>query len=305
MFQLAFVPGVTAEQILSEARGWARQWADPCPPLPPAPIGADAERRLRVGYVSPDFRDHCQALYMTPLLASHDRSQVETICYASVAQPDAHTERLKALADGWRDVGALDDAALAARIREDGVDILVDLTMHMAGNRLPLFARRAAPVQIAWLAYPGTTGLSQIDYRITDRHIDPPPAELSHAGSPLLVDDPRYSERSLVLPDSFWCYDPLSLDLAPGPLPALERGYVTFGCLGNLAKVNPHVIALWAQVLAAAGRAAPGLAGEDGALGLDGRAALRAHPGAGLPPGVAAAVQRADLQVTASQSCSQ
>ncbi|QCP53726.1 tetratricopeptide repeat protein [Trinickia violacea] len=198
-------------------------------------------RRLRIGYVSADFRDHCQTLFTTPLFSHHDHAGFEIFCYSTVAQPDEYTRRLAAHADVWRDVGDLDDAPLAQRIRDDRIDILVDLTMHMANGRPLLFARRPAPVQAAWLAYPGTTGSGAIGYRLTDPWLDPQDAPN--------VDD-QYSERSIRLPDSFWCYDPLTDALDVNPLPALETGRITFGCLNNTCKLTDHTLRLWAGVLA-------------------------------------------------------
>jgi predicted O-linked N-acetylglucosamine transferase (SPINDLY family) len=199
----------------------------------------DPERRLRIGYVSPDFREHCQALFMRPLLASHDHHAFEIVCYSSVVRADARTRELAALADRWHEVQRLDDAALAERIDADRIDVLVDLTMHMAGGRPLLFARKPAPVQIAWLAYPGTTGLNAMDYRLSDARLDPPGTALP------------YSERTLWLSDSFWCYDPLTAAPEVGPLPALERGRLTFGCLNNPCKLTDATLALWAPVLRA------------------------------------------------------
>ena len=194
-------------------------------------------RRLRIGYVSPDFYSHCQSLFTLPLLSHHDHTQFEIFCYASVKKPDALTERIAGHIDGWRDVYELDDERLAQLIREDGIDILVDLTMHMDSGRPLLFARKPAPVQVAWLAYPGTTGLEAIDYRLTDPRLDPP-------GS-----DSRYSERSLHLPDAFWCYDPLTDTPTVNALPALKHELFTFGCLNNPCKLTDRTLAMWAAVL--------------------------------------------------------
>ncbi|HKY39206.1 MAG TPA: tetratricopeptide repeat protein [Polyangiaceae bacterium] len=254
VFSCMFHPELSAEALLDEARSWARAHADP-PQTEIRQHGSDPnpKRRLKVGYVSPDFWDHCQALFMAPLLHAHDREQLEVTCYASVQRPDGVTTLLKERADAWHDVSRLDDTALAQKIRDDGVDILVDLTMHMGGSRLRAFARRPAPVQISWLAYPGTTGMSQIDYRITDQYLDPAPDQQPRERSelPRIEDLPHYSERSIVLADTFWCYDPLSEKHEVAPLPALSRDYVTFGCLNNLAKVNAQVLELWARVLSA------------------------------------------------------
>jgi predicted O-linked N-acetylglucosamine transferase (SPINDLY family) len=228
------------EVILAECRRWNQRFAMPWWNAAPAFSGSrDPQRRLRVGYVSPDFRTHCQTLFTTPTLSHHDRAEFEIFAYADVERPDADTERLRALVDQWRDVRGWSDDRLATAIREDRIDILVDLTMHMAGNRLLTFARRPAPVQISWLAYPGTTGMQAIDYRLTDPRLDPP-------GS-----DWHYAERSIRLPDSFWCYDPLTQQPPVNSLPALERGYITFGCLNNPCKLTDRTVELWTHVLKA------------------------------------------------------
>jgi protein O-GlcNAc transferase len=175
-------------------------------------------------------------LFMTPLLAHHDRSRFEIHAYSSVARPDATTARLAACVEVWHDVRALDDAALAERIRADGIDILVDLAMHMADGRPLLFARKPAPVQVAWLAYPGTTGMEAIDWRITDPHLDPP------------AHDTHYREKSWRLPHTFWCYDPLTAEPQVNALPAASAGYVTFGSLNNPCKLTAATLQLWARV---------------------------------------------------------
>jgi protein O-GlcNAc transferase len=250
VFNSAFHPGFTQPQILEEARAWAKRYADPVFKGAPAwPNPRVKDRRLRVGYVSPNYWAHVLSLYFVPLFSAHDRTQVEVIAYSTGDRADAVTDRIRGCVDVWHDVAALDDAALNERIRRDQIDVLVDATMHMTGSRLPVFAARAAPVQLCWLAYPGTTGLSQIDYRITDRYLDPPRL------GPVVIDEPvlevrdEYSEASLILPDTFWCYDPLTQQAQVGPLPALARGVVTFGCLNNPAKVNEAVLKLWAKVL--------------------------------------------------------
>ena len=154
--------------------------------------------------------------------------------------PDALTERLRGYADVWRSTVGLSDQQLADMIRSDQIDILIDLKMHTANNRLLVFARKPAPVQVAWLGYPGTTGLSAIDYRLTDPYLDPPG-----------LFDAFYAEESLRLPDTFWCYDPLTDQPPVNALPAMENGVITFGCLNNFCKVNDGCLALWAQVLQA------------------------------------------------------
>jgi len=239
LFTLPFHPGYDAGMIYEENRRWDHQFAEPLKKfIQPHANDRNPDRRLRIGYVSPDFREHCQAMFTIPLLSNHDREAVEIFCYADVRRPDALTQRIGGYVDGWRSIVGMTDAQAAGKIREDRIDILVDLTMHMAKNRMLLFARKPAPVQAAWLAYPGTTGLSAMDYRLTDPYLDPP-------GS----NDRFYCETSIHLPDSFWCYDPLVADLAVNPLPAQSKGHVTFGCLNNFCKVNEPVLRLWAQVL--------------------------------------------------------
>jgi protein O-GlcNAc transferase len=242
VFHLHFDPAYDAPALLAEARAWEHAHAAPAGSTAALAQHVDRdrapERRLRIGYVSPNFRRHCQAFFMAPLLAQHDHERFEIICYSDVSRPDEWTERLMAHADRSHVVAGTSDTALADRIAEDRIDILVDLTMHMEGNRLPVFARKPAPVQICWLAYPGTTGLAAMDYRVTDPYLDPPG-----------VDDGTYAERSLRLPDTFWCYQPLTDDAKVGPLPALRRGTTNFGSLNNLLKVGERSIALWARVL--------------------------------------------------------
>lgn len=240
VYLLQFCPECDPEALCAELRCWnqahAALWAGV---IVPHTNDRTADRRLRVGYVSPDFRDHVVGRNLVPLLREHDHRAVEVFCYSDVIAPDAFTERLRAGADAWRDIARLSDAQAAQAIRHDRIDILVDLALHMDGNRLPMFARKPAPVQATFAGYPGSTGLTAIDYRLTDPYLDPP------------GNDACYAEQSLRLPDSFWCYAPLSDEPAVNRLPALERGTVTFGCLNNFCKVNPTVLRLWARVVRA------------------------------------------------------
>ena len=236
VFHLHFHPAHHGAAILAEARAWDRAHGDGAVERVAFERTRAPGRRLRVGYVSPNFRRHCQAFFLFPLLAHHDHDRFEIHCYSDVARPDEWTGRLLALADHAYGVSGMSHAALAERIAADGIDVLVDLTMHMADGRLPVFARRPAPVQVCWLAYPGTTGLAAMDYRVTDPYLDP-----DDAGP--------YAERPLVLPETFWCYDPLEVLPAPGSLPARERGRVTFGSLNNVLKVHEGVVDVWARVL--------------------------------------------------------
>ena len=172
------------------------------------------------------------------LFAHHDRQQVEIFCYAETTAPDSTTAQFQARADGWRWTAGLDDADVAAQIRSDRIDLLVDLAGHTAGNRLTALAWKPAPVQITYLGYPSTTGLATIDYRLTDAVADPP-------------GEPQCHTEALVRLPLMSCYQ--APDHAPpvSPLPALSSGGITFGSLNNLAKLNPRVIDVWCAVLRA------------------------------------------------------
>lgn len=198
----------------------------------------DPQRRLKVGYVSADFRRHSVAYFAESLLEKHDRTQVEVFCYYNNEGIDAVTRRFMALADHWIPCRSLDDAALAACIRDDGIDILVDLAGHTAHHRLLVFSSKPAPVQVTYLGYPATTGLSAIDYRITDVHADPPDAS-----------DSFYTEHLIRLPETFLCYQPPDLALTVRSTPALHNGYITFGSFNALPKITSQVIGLWARTL--------------------------------------------------------
>jgi predicted O-linked N-acetylglucosamine transferase (SPINDLY family) len=246
LFALQYHPAYDIQSLAEEHRIWNAKHAEPLrQAAQDASAGIQAHnndrspnRRLRIGYVSPDFREHCQALFTVGLISHHDVEQFEIFCYSSVNRPDQITRWIAGCTDCWRDVTGMPDAELAGVIRQDRIDILVDLTMHMSNARPLLFARKPAPVQVTWLAYPGTTGLSAMDYRLTDPYLDPPGEN-----------DQYYAEQSIRLPETFWCYNPLTVEPAVNSVPALERGYVTFGCLNNFCKVNDETIALWAQVM--------------------------------------------------------
>ena len=202
------------------------------------PVDRDPERRLRIGYVSPDFRDHSVSWFLLPLLAAHDRAAVEIFCYAEVMVPDVMTARLRGLADHWLSSVGLSDDALAARIRADGVDILVDLAGHTAHNRLAVFARRPAPVQISWLGYPNTTGLKSIGYRLVDAVSDPEGEA-----------DVLATETLVRLEGGFLCYGPPEDAPEPPPPPCLASGIVTFGSFNNPAKLSESTVECWSALL--------------------------------------------------------
>lgn len=229
------------ETIWREHVRWNETHARPLePPAVNFPNERSPEKRLKVGYLSPDFRAHSQTFFVEPVLANHDRSRFEVYCFSNVERPDATTQRLRGYDVAWRDVSRLTDEQAAAAVRAEGIDVLVDLTLHMDRSRLLAFARRPAPVQVTWLGYPETTGLTAMDYRLSDPHIDPS------------ADDERYYfERTVRLPETFWCYDPLTRNVNVSDSPAAKNGFVTFGCLNNFCKVTPRTLALWARVMRA------------------------------------------------------
>jgi predicted O-linked N-acetylglucosamine transferase (SPINDLY family) len=241
LYTLHYCPGYDAQAIYEEHRRWNLQHAEPLAQLiQPHLNDRDPNRRLRIGYVSPDFRNHPLPIIAGPLFRAHNHQDFEIYCYSDVVCPDGITASFRSSADVWRNIVGLTDEQVAERIRQDRIDILVDLCMHMAHSRLLVFARKPAPLQVCWFAYPGTTGLGTIDYRLTDPYLDPPG-----------LNDRHYSERSVRLPDTFWCYDPMGAEPAVNDLPAREKGHVVFGCLNNFCKVNAAVLSLWARVLRA------------------------------------------------------
>jgi len=199
---------------------------------------ADPGAKLRVGYVSPDFRMHSVGFFFEPVLRNHNTNKIETICYANVRKPDHFTDRLKSLAHIWRDISQMDDNQAADLIRHDRVNILVDLAGHTAGNRLLIFAKKPAPIQITWLGYPNTTGLKEIDYRFTDPYTDP-----------LEKNSNFYTEKLIRLENSFFCFPPPLKNPNISPLPALKNGFITFGAFHDLAKISTNALNLWAKIL--------------------------------------------------------
>jgi protein O-GlcNAc transferase len=228
--------------LFAEARQWARVHGDPLKKMiVPHTNDRSPQRRLKIGYVSPDFRAHPVGRFMLPLLANHDAELVEIHCYAQVAGGDQMTDRLRGMAHQWRNTVGMSDAQMAEQIRTDKIDILIDLAAHTGCNRLQVFAQKPAPVQATYLAYASTTGLDTIDYRITDPFLDPPDAP-----------DDCYSEKSIRI-ESYWCYQPPLENLEPAPLPAAEAGVITFGCLNAFCKVSPEALHTWCEVLSAVG----------------------------------------------------
>ena len=241
LFALNYAPGYSAQTIFEEHERLSSRLEQTAAGLQLQHSNSrDPGKRLKIGYVSADLRAHAVAYFIEPVLAQHDREQVEVYCYYNRAARDVVTQRLQAQVGHWREISASNDDDVAKLIREDGIDILIDLAGHSAGNRLGVFARKPAPVQATWLGYLSTTGLRSMDYRITDVSADPPG-----------LTERYYTEQLVRLPDSFVCYQPLDHTPVVDALPALKNGHITFGSFNNLAKMSPEVRALWARVLLA------------------------------------------------------
>ena len=239
---LHYQPGATSELIDAEQRAWNHHFADSVrSEILLHTNDRRPDRRLRVGYVSPDLWDHVVGRNVLPLITHHDRQKFEVVCYAGAMRQDQITESIREHAPLWRNVAGLDDEELAKTIRQDGIDILVDLSQHTVGNRLRVFARKPAPMQVSFAGYPGGTGIEAIQFRISDRWLD---------GEGKMQDAGRKSQESGVyLIDSFWCYDPCGIVARVNELPVGKNGFVTIGNLNNTRKIHASVLRLWARVL--------------------------------------------------------
>ena len=240
VYALHFHPDYDDSAILRENQEWDRRYAQPLRsssrPHEPEPLG---NRRLRIGYISPDLRRHVVGWNFIPLIREHDHDGFEIFCYADVHRPDEMTQRFRSLSDQWRDIAGLGNERVAEFVRADRIDILVDLTLHMNRNRLLAFARRPAPVQVSYLASANAGGLSMIDYRFSDPYLDRPEMDAHRVSGPVIR-----------LPHSAWCYQPCDVFPEVSPLPALSAGFVCFASRNNFAKVSPAVLDLWAEILA-------------------------------------------------------
>lgn len=241
LFGQSYVTRWSAEAHLDDARYFGERMAALARPYRQWPAldgaGARGARPLKVGFVSADFRKHPVGYFFECVLAHLDRTRIEPIAYSNALQSDELTARIKPRFAAWHHVAEMDDAALAQAIHDEGIEVLVDLSGHTGRNRLPMFAWRAAPLQVSWLGYFATTGLTQIDYVLADPHVVPPEEES------------QYVERIWRLPDCYLCFTLPEVAVPVSPLPALTNGYVTFGCFNNHKKLNEGVIALWSRLL--------------------------------------------------------
>jgi len=230
-------PATTDGALAEQHAEWNRRHVPATTPHANPPIPT---RKLRIGFISPDLRDHVVGRALLPSLTRHDRSQFEIFCYAG-AHPDAFGQKFRDHADGWRETTGWPADLFARRIREDQIDILVDLSLHTSDNRLDVFALKPAPVQVSWLGYPESSGLSTMDYRLTDTHLEPRGGnQIAAAG-----------EKAWLLPDCWTCYEPPAGHPAVNELPSGKGRPFTFGSLNNSCKINDEVLGAWARILLA------------------------------------------------------
>ena len=239
IFVMVLLESARPEEVYAEHVAWAKIHADPLlAQAKPHGNSRDPERRLRIGYVSADFRQHALSYFIEPALARHDGAAFEVFCYHSGRVVDDVTRRLAQYADHWHEIFGLNDAQATELIRSHGIDILVDLSGHLRDNRLLVFARKPAPIQVTYLAYPNTTGMSAIDYRLTDALCDPPGATERY-----------YRETLIRLPRCMWCYQPHADMPAVSPSPAQRHGRVTFASMNGASKVTTRMLSLWGRIL--------------------------------------------------------
>lgn len=239
MMLMSYTRDFGPEEVLSAHQRFAEKFEQPLLShiFPHSKKGVNG-KRLRIGYVSPDFRRHSVAYFIEPVLTEHNREDFEVFCYSNLRTPDHATRRIRSSVEHWRDIYELSDEETVEVIRKDGIDILVDLAGHTGGNRILLFACRPAPVQVSWIGYPATTGLESMDYKIVDGYTDPPG-----------MTERWYTEKLFRLPESFLCYLPEGESPDVAPLPALTRGYITFGSFNNFAKLSRDSIKMWIRIL--------------------------------------------------------
>jgi protein O-GlcNAc transferase len=241
LFALNYDSRHDVKTVFKEHISFAEKYAEPLYPKTYLHTNdRSPNRRIKIAYLSPDFRRHPVAYFVEPALSSHNHIDFEVFCYMNGAVQDEITERMRKYADQWRNISGFSSEKVDELIRNDGIDILIDLAGHTANNRILLFARKPAPIQVSWTGYLTTTGLSAMDYKICDMYTDPPG-----------MTEKFYTEKLVRLPESFLCYSPDGDAPENTGLPALKTGYITFGSLNKLAKVSQEVISAWSEILKA------------------------------------------------------
>ncbi|HZW13187.1 MAG TPA: methyltransferase domain-containing protein [Noviherbaspirillum sp.] len=239
LFTLQYAPGQTLAGLRAAHEDWARRQLHGITPAGPASLARTSDGPLVVGLVSPDLYAHPVGVFLLPWLEKHNRGAFRLIAYAESERDDPIARRIRAAVAHWRTISGRDDEAVAKQMAEDQVDILIDLAGHTAGNRLKLFARRAAPIQMNWLGYSATTGVPAMDVVLVDAYTVPPGVEEG------------FTEQLVRLDGLRFCYTRPEYAPAVSPAPILQKGYVTFGSFNNLAKITPEVIETWAAILKA------------------------------------------------------
>ena len=239
LFTLTCWDGISSEELFARHKAFgSRLEGTHARRIQPFGNSRDPERRLRVGYVSGDFYLHPVAFFAIPLFERHDRSACEIFCYFTGDTVDDFTRQVRARADVWRDGASMSDLALAEAINRDGIDVLVDLAGHSGISRLAVFAQQPAPVQVTWLGYLNTTGMTRMQYRLCDRHTDPPG-----------MTDRFHTETLVRLPNSQWCYRPVEPIACAETPPFSRNGFITFGSFNDGFKLSPSVRRLWTEIL--------------------------------------------------------
>lgn len=238
LFYLHYQPHVAQALLYKEHRAWQKIHAIKPNDWIKHKNNKDPDRRLKIAYISPDMHIHSVAFFFIAILKSHNKNQYETFCYSDGEKKDDMSRTLQTLAEHWRDISHSSDEYVLQKIKEDEIDILIDLTGHTGDNRLKALSCKPAPVQVTYLGYPNTTGLDSIDYRLTDKWVDPP------------EENGRYHAEKLVyLADGFLCYQAATNLPDVTPAPVNINQHITFGSFNNLAKINNNTIYLWASVM--------------------------------------------------------
>jgi predicted O-linked N-acetylglucosamine transferase (SPINDLY family) len=239
LMALQYDPKKSVQDIFEAHRAWGQRFADPATRRanPSHENDRDPQRKLRVGYLSPDFRNHPISIFAKPIFASHDVKHFEPVIFSDVLRHDDHTLMFRELVPDWHDIQDLSDDEVATLVRDQRIDVLIDLVGHTADNRAMVFARKPAPVQVSYLGYCNTTGMSAMDYVVGDDVTDPPERTQP------------YVEKLIRLPGSFSCFAPRADAPEPNRPPILDRGYATFGAFHKQLKLNDATLDLWARVL--------------------------------------------------------
>ncbi len=237
LMDFCYLPEEDPFEILEESKKWAQIQTPIDIAYTNHDNSLDPHRKLRIGYISPDFRSHSVTYYFESLLDGHDRNKFEIYGYGDIAEPDETTERLIDKFDFYQDIKGVDDETVAEFIRSNSIDILVDLAGHTGRNRLHVLGFKPAPIQVTYLGYPNTTGMDQVDYRLTDAIADTPDQQQ------------YYTEKLVFLPNGFLCYNPGKRQPTVKSLPMSHEDYITFGCFNNINKLSPVIIKTWVDIL--------------------------------------------------------